>query len=263
MKQKKGGDLICMRPDNIVEARFKLTKRQNDIMDMVFATIKDDNNLIYEINVNKYAQLYNIQDKTNIYGDLKKAVKTFEGKGFKIINKDNGVEDYFAWFSRIRYLNGEGRIEVELGQTLKKLLLEFKRAIFYNIEYSINFNCIYSKRLYYYLKLYEDTKWKIDNLDNLRKKLECPKSYNKYGLFRTFVLEKVYKEINGSSDISFEYEPIKTGRKITAIKFYIKSNKNSKKSIKKSKNEIAATKIDVIEGGVTAIRAKVPLRKFN
>lgn len=243
---KKGGDLICIRPDSIVEARFKLTKKQNDIMDMVFANINDDDKLEYEIDLRKYVELYNVKDKSDIYGELKKAVKSFEGKGFRLTSKENDREDYFSWFSRISYLNGEGRIIVELGYTLKKLLLEVKRATFYNIQYSLNFNSIYSKRLYYYLKLYEDTGIRIDNIDILRSKLECPKGYKNFADFNRYVLTPAYEEINGNSDIEFEFERIKTGRKVTSIKFFIKANKkvNAPKEISV---DIDTTKDDIIK----------------
>lgn len=241
--KKKGGDLICMRPDSIIEARFNLTKKQNDILDMVFATIENDDKLQYEIDVAKYSKLYKMQDKSNVYGDLKKAVKTFEGKGFAItqnISEKKQTRIYFAWFSSIQYIDGEGKIIVELGQTLKKLLLEVKRAIYYKLEYSVNFNCIYSKRLYYYLKLYEDTGTRIDNLDTLRDKLECPKSYAKYANFRRFVLEPAQEEINGSSDITFDYKEQFTKNKVTSIKFSIKLNKTKDNSF--VQDEIVADK---------------------
>ncbi|WP_252235748.1 RepB family plasmid replication initiator protein [Clostridium sp. ZS1] len=66
----------------------------------------------------------------------------------------------------------------------------------------------------------------MDNLDKLRNKLQCPKSYDKYGLFRTKVLDMAYEEINNCSDILFDYEEIKTGRKVTSIKFTIKKKKD-------------------------------------
>ncbi|MCB2362203.1 replication initiation protein [Clostridium estertheticum] len=246
MENKKGGDLICRRPSDIVEARFSLTKKQNDILDMVFATIENDDNLQYEIDISKYAKLYNIQDKSNVYGDVKKTVKTFEGKGFSLTQrisekKENRI--YFAWFSSINYLGGEGKIIIELGQNLKKLLLNAKKACFYQIKYPINFNNIYSKRIYYYLKSFEDTGWRIDNLDILRDKLECPKSYNIFYEFKRSVLKPAYEEINGNSDIDFKYEVIKTKGKVTAIKFYVKTNKPkiSKSSKLAATPEIAAT----------------------
>lgn len=245
MKSKKGGELICMRPENIIEARFKLNNRQNDIMDMVFASITDDDKLEYEIDVLKYSNLYKLKNKSTIYGELKKAVMTFEGKGFKVKTKDGKREDWFSWFSRITYIDGEGRIIVELGSSLKKIFLSVKRAIYYNISYTLNFNSSYSRRLYYYLKLYEDTGKRIDNIDILREKLECPKGYKNFADFNRYVLKPAYSEINGNSDISFEYESIKTGRKMTHIKFQIKKAKNkidkTNISISTVDDEISAT----------------------
>ena len=231
----KKGKYIAVRPNALIEARYDLTSSQNDIMDMVLSKLENDNNHSYELNVSDYKKLYK-SDTSNIYRDLKKSVKSMEGAGFYLINSTiKGIEKetFFVWFASIDYLETEGKIVVEVGQRLKGLLIEMKKRIYYKIEYPLNFRSIYSKRIYYYLKSFEDTSWRIDNLDVLRNKLQCPKSYDKYGLFRSKVLDMAYKEINNYSDISFEFEEIKTGRKVTSIKFNIISNKN------KSKNEIA------------------------
>jgi len=251
MEKKKGGDLICMRPSSIVEARFNLTKKQNDILDMVFASIENDDKLRYEIDIHKYSKLYKLENQNNVYGGIKKTVKTFEGKGFAITEKISEKKEsrtYFSWFSMIKYNDGEGKITVELGQTLKKILLEVKRVIFYKLEYTLNFKYLYSKRIYYYLKLYEDTGIRFDNLDELRDKLECPKSYQKYSLFRQNVLEPAYEEINGNSDISFEYEEVKQKNKVIGITFKIKSIKKVIPPIQtQAKNEVSATVTELEE----------------
>lgn len=247
MENKKGGDLICKRPETIVEARFKLTKKQNDILDMVFASIENDGKLKYQIDIRKYGQLYNLKNKSNIYGDLKKAIKTFEGKGFAITQKINEKKEnriYFSWFSSIQYLDGEGKIEIELGQKLKEIMLNAKKACFYQLKYSLNFHNIYSKRMYYYLKSFENsngnnTGWRIDNLDELRSKLECPKSYNVYYEFKRLALNPAYEEINGNSDIDFEYEEIKDKKKVTHLKFHVKKNKVNQ--LLDANDEVSAT----------------------
>ena len=249
MENKKGGDLICKRPETIIEARFSLTKRQNDVLDMVFSIIGNDNKLRYEIDVAKYSILYNIKDKSNIYRDIKKAVKTFEGKGFSLTTKNENKKEhriYFAWFSSIEYIEGEGKIVLELGQRLKEILLNAKKASFYQLKYSLNFHNIYSKRMYYYLKSFENsngngTGWRIDNLDELRTKLECPKSYDMYYEFKRLVLNPACEEINGSSDISFEYEEIKTKSKVTSLRFNIKVNLPIKSNSKTIENEPTIT----------------------
>ncbi len=207
-------------------------------MDMVLSKIENDDNHSYELNMSDYKKMYK-SGACNIYRDLRKAVKSMEGAGFYLINSnDKGIEKetFFVWFSSIDYLETEGRIIVEVGQRLKNLLVEMKKRIYYKLEYPLNFNSIYSKRIYYYLKSFEDTKWRIDNLDVIRNKLQCPTSYEKYGLFRTKVLDVAYREINNNSDISFSFEEIKTGRKVTSIKFNIKSNQ--------VKNEIAITLVE-------------------
>lgn len=127
-------------------------------------------------------------------------------------------------------------------------MLGAKKACFYQLKYSLNFHNIYSKRIYYYLKSFENsngnsTGWRIDNLNELRYKLECPKSYNVYYEFKRMVLNPAYEEINGSSDISFEYEETKIKGKVVSLKFYIKANKLNKKGTKFI-DEVCATTDD-------------------
>lgn len=259
----KKGELIAVRPEKVIEARFALTSRQNDILDMLFTQIQDDHNVEYSIDINKYKMLYNIKDKNNIYGDLKKAVKSFEGKGFLIVDKEKNEETYYPWFSKIHYKNREGKILLKIDSELKTMFLEVKKRIYYHIKYTLNFNCIYSKRFYYYLKSYEDTGWRIDNLDALREKLQCPKSYKKYSDFRRFALEPAYGEINNNSDINFKYEEVKTGNKITALKFSIKSTRCEDIAISGNEDsDITAVK-NIFSNDITPIEARKILDVAN
>ena len=220
----KRGKYIAVRPNSLIEARYDLKPKQNDILDMVLSRIDNDNNYLYELNITDYKNLYKT-DSSNVYRDFKKAVKEFEDKGFYLIDTKNNKEIFFTWFASIAYSDNEGKIVVEIGNRLKSLLVEMKKRIFYKIEYPLNFSSIYSKRIYYYLKSFQDTGWRLDNLDVLRKKLQCPESYDKYSFFKIKVLEQAKKEINKSSDINFNYEEIKTGRRVSQIKFLIKQDK--------------------------------------
>ena len=51
------------------------------------------------------------------------------------------------------------------------------------------------------------------------------------------VLLVAQKEINNKTDISFDFEEIKTGRKVTTLKFYINANKTKSKVL----DEVCAT----------------------
>nr|WP_243153147.1 replication initiation protein [Clostridium botulinum] len=221
---------VAVRSNDIIEARFSLTPRQNNILDMVFCEIEDDKNYSYEISVEKYKSLYET-DTSNIYRDLKKATKKLEGKGFRIIDKDTKEEIFYPWFSKIHYIPREGKINVNIDMDFKKILYEVRKKIYYDIKYTLNFNSSYSQKIYYYLKSFEDTGWRIDVLEDLQYKLECPKTYYNFSNFKKFVLDVAQKEINEKSDIFFNYDLKKKGKKVTHIKFNIYNKKKMKEEV--------------------------------
>ena len=95
----------------------------------------------------------------------------------------------------------------------------------------------FSERIYELMKSYSFRHTIILELNELKKLLmvEDVKSYNRFPDFRRKVLEKAQLEINELTDINIEFEPIKTGRKVTSIKFIIEEKfKNSRKRIRTS-----------------------------
>lgn len=212
---------MAIRSANIIEARFSLTAKQNDILDMLFAEIDNDEKLTYEISVDKYKPIYKT-DTSNIYRDLKKAIKSFEGKGFYLTDKANNEETYYPWFSKIKYKNKEGKILLDIHSDLKKQMYEAKQKIYYDIYYTLNFGSTYSKRVYHYLKFYENTGWRRDNISELIRKLECPPSYSVLRNLEKYVLKVAKEEINSGSDILFDYDVEKVGRTPMFINFKIK-----------------------------------------
>lgn len=227
MKQKKGGTEIAFRPQNIIEARFDLTNRQNDVLDLLFGMVGTNGdsteNTRYTIYPKDVKKLYDIKNQSHAYEYLIKGVKEFRKKGgiggFQLKIDDN-TDVWYAWFTRIAYHKSENeeksRIEIDIHPDLKKMIEEAKQGLYYRIGYSLNLDNKFSKRLYYYLKdhlnfkMYSNAqvgKFKI-SFDELYKMLQCPKSYKKPALFRNKVLEIAYREINGNTDINFEYKEI-------------------------------------------------------
>ncbi len=219
--KKKIGTSIAVRPDTIVEARYSLTPEQNDFLDIFLTEIDDEdsNKLEYTLELRKYTNMFPKGKMKNVYRDLSKAVSGFENKGFSIIS--DSKKEHYAWFSKITYNNGEGTISLEIGRSFKEVLIQMRRAAYYNLKFPLSLTNIYSKRIYYMLKQYEDTGFRIDNLEDLRKKLECPDSYNKWSLFKVKVLDVAMREIN-NTDILVDYEAIYAKNKIVRIKFNIR-----------------------------------------
>lgn len=217
---KRKGE-VAVRTDDLVEARYQLSAKANDIVDMVTVELQDDDNLTYEICLAKYVDYYN--DKSHIYRDFKKIVNLFKGKGV-YIKDENGDETYYPWFSKIKYLDKKGLILVDLHPDMKKLLLSSKRGIYYGIRYSINLTNEYAKKYYYCCKLYATSNgdkksgFRNDRIDELQAKLEVPKSYREtYAKFDKHVLQIAKEQINTYSDLIINYKPKKTGKYITNI----------------------------------------------
>lgn len=221
--------IIASRSENIIEARYSLSTKQNNVLDMLFSELNEDDTLEYILNVEKYIK-FMTTSASNAYRDLKSAVASFEGKGVHIKDKETGEELYFPWFSKIHYKPRQGKIQIRIDVDLKKILYEVKKRIYYDIKNTLNMKSAYSQRFYYYLKSYEDTGWRIDKVETLQKKLECPKSCSNFARFKESVLDKALDEINNNTDISFKYEEIKEGKRVVYIKSSIKSKNTLIKS---------------------------------
>lgn len=116
----------------------------------------------------------------------------------------------------------------------------------YKLANILSMKSKYSPRIYEILKCNEFKKQGFIEIEieDLRKLIKAYDVYPKYNDFKRHVIERSQKELNKISDISFEFEEIKTGRKVTSIRFYIKSNKS--KAIE-NKKEVKSIKVKAID----------------
>lgn len=235
-KKKMGGTEVAFRPQTIIEARYDLDRRQNDILDILLGIVGEgddaEDNTRYEINIADVKHLYDLKDESNAYMYLQKAVKKFEGAGFKL-KEDENTDIYYPWFSKIKYQKkrgdeGKSKIVVDLHPEVKEMIISAKQGAYYRIEYPLNLTKKYSKRLYYLLKNKENFNGGVFvvSFTELRKMLKVPDSYANANVKRE-ILDKPYEEINGNTDISFEYELIQeklpSGQKsLGAVRFKVK-----------------------------------------
>ena len=92
----------------------------------------------------------------------------------------------------------------------------------------------YAIRIYELLKQYEKLHERTFLLTDLRKMLGVEDIYPAYGNFKQRVLVSAQKELKKKTDITFEIEEIKSGRRVTKIKFLISTtnkNKNDQSSL--------------------------------
>lgn len=97
----------------------------------------------------------------------------------------------------------------------------------YRLKNIIELKSRYSYILFMYLENNRGFRnsWEI-KLDDLKELLKCnAETYKTFFRFNGLVLSKCHKEINEKTDCKFDYEPIKRGRAIVAIRFTLKTLK--------------------------------------
>ena len=242
---KVSKDLEVKKADVIVKARYRLNPLSIKFITTLIAGLKrsDDINEVYRFRVKEFQELSNLKRK-DLYKAIKNALEELLEKPLYVPTK-NG---FFMcnWISGGEYIENKGEITFSIYPKLRPYLLEAKEKFLkYRLENILSLRSGYSIRLYEILKdwfelynRYKAKAEKIISVKELREMLEIPDSYQYSSHIKKIILEKAKVELADKTDIKFDYEEIKTGRKVTHIKFIIKQNnkENKEKELIEEKN---------------------------
>ena len=150
----------------------------------------------------------------------KQLVRKMQRQGFEILT-DDGWES-FAWFSFLKYRQGEQTIEIEFSPKLRPYLLKLKEHFTtYRLENVLKLRSKYSFRMYELLRshLYQGT-WTV-TLEHLRKVLGLETLHSQWRDFKKNVLNVAQKELTNKTDLYFEYETRRRNKFIAVLIFTI------------------------------------------
>ena len=241
-------NLIIRKPENIVRARYKLSPLAIKFLSIIIANIKRSDGIDeeYILQVKDFQEL-TAQKTKRIYELIEEALADLLKNPLKI-PLDTAQEKFLMcnWISSAVY--DTGKVSFLIDKRLKPYLLEVQEKFLkYKLENILPLKSSYSIRLYEILKdwyeinkRYGNKAEKIVKVDELREMLEIPKSYQYSSHIKKIILNKSKKELEKHTDITFDFEEIKTGRKITHIKFVIQGN--SKKIISKNSQNVEENK---------------------
>ncbi|MBM7835627.1 replication initiation protein [Clostridium sardiniense] len=221
---------LVSKSNDLINQKYDLSLNEQKIILTLASMVQpNDNNFkIYKMEIKDLADLFEIKDKS-IYRKIREIIKNLKNKGFTIERENGNILD-INWLSSAEYFTGKGYVELELSSKLRPYLLQLKKIYTsYKLENILSLKSKYSIRIYEILKSNEFKKEIIIDLLEIKDKL-CvnEKSYDIYQNFKNRVIIKSQKELKEKTDIEFEFEEIKTGRKVTALKFYIKENEKNK-----------------------------------
>ena len=180
----------------------------------------------YDFKISTFMELLGVENQAK-YTEIPKITKELMKKVFEIQEGNTLLQ--VAWLSSARYEKGSGMVTVKFSPDLKPYMLQLKEKFTqYQLANILTMKSKYSPRIYEILKCNEFKKqgYIVIAVDELKKMLGITeKSYDLYSNFKIKIINQAQKELKEKTDIRFDFEEIKTGRKVTSIKFSIRSNK--------------------------------------
>ena len=225
--------------NKLIEASYSFTVLEQKLIRLLASMItKDDVDLKeYQFLATDLSKTLNIH-KRNIYRELDRVTDKLMARFIKIKNDDTEEFDKFHLIKTAKLRNGI--LILKIDEDMKDFYLKLNWYTKYQLKNIMQFKSTYSFRLYELLKQYEGIGSRLISVADLRIGLDIEKEqYPKYSNLKQKVINVAQNEINSKTDIAFDYEEIKTGRKVTSIKFHIKTNKDNNIA----RDELCATKV--------------------
>ena len=215
-------DLIY-KDNRIIEASYKLSLIEQRIVLMAISKVNATETLtsekIFKITSSEYSSMFGMSTDAAMR-EMRLAVKKLYDASIKVIDDEDGSE-VFRWISRRKSTEKEQSVSIrftaDIIPYLHKLKGNFTKYQIVNISMM---SSIYAIRLYEMLMQWKSKQALVITVDRLRDRLMLDSdSYKAFANIKQKVIDKAITEINDFSDISASYELIKTGKKVSSIKF--------------------------------------------
>ena len=213
----RGNQTIVRKSNDLIQnAMYSLTLSQQKLMLHIFAMIKPSDTELprYEMSIYEFLKLCGVDPHNgSMYKQVKKNIEDIANAKVQWIRLAGTQKiTMFRWLSSATIDEGTGKIVLTLDQSLKPHLIQLKE--FYttmNITYTLPMKSQYSIKIYElcksYQNLYLEKKKKgeplVWSIETLKKQVDCNASNCAH--VRRTVLDKAKSEINGKTDILFDY----------------------------------------------------------
>ncbi len=171
------------------------------------------------ITVSEMVEMFDLNpDKA--YQEAKKAAEGIMKRQIRLKPNDADSE-LIQWVGKSKYSKGEGWILIEFYYGLFPHLFELKSHFTsYRLSRAGAFRSVYSWRLFELLMQFKKTGLLNILIDDFTHALEVPSAYmSDFSWLRMRVIEPAVKEIREKDGLAVEWEAIKAGRKVKALKF--------------------------------------------
>lgn len=147
-----------------------------------------------------------------------------------VIIRDESKREEFRWLQcRTQYLKGEAKVEITFSDAIMPYLTQLKgqftRVVVKNVS---SLSSTYSIRIYELLQQFRSTNDRTIALDDFRSMLSLDDKYQQFKDLNKLLLKPAIAELNEKSDLAVTFETIKQGRKVIALRFRFRDDKQIK-----------------------------------
>lgn len=172
-----------------------------------------------------YAEQFGV-DPDTAYNQLKSASRGIFNRYVRFfeLGKKGPEEVMIRWVSSARYSPGTGSVTLRFTLEMAPHLVQLQRQFTsYKLAQASALRSVYSWRLLELLSQYASTGWRQIELNEFHHAMETPEGYKaNFKILRQRVVEPAVKELREKDGWLIDWTPIKTGRKVTALRFEFK-----------------------------------------
>ena len=173
----------------------------------------------------EFSEIFNIAT-SNSYVVLKRAVDKLMKTDIRIEKPDESGYWRINICSQAEYNKKEGCISVKFTDDIMPYLAQVKQKfVLYNLKEISNFGSLYTTRLYELIQGYKETGWMLKSVKQLREAFAVGEyKFKAYKDFKLRTFDHACQEINANYNMNLNFEEIKEGRKVTAVRFTFKKS---------------------------------------
>lgn len=222
-------NVLVAKSNYLVEAGYKLSLNEQRLILAAITQLDSrkpfpkDNTFI--ITANEFSKAFDIP-MNQAYETLDDAASRLYERDIKTFDKDAKTRGRFRWVDSVKYWDGEAKVTLSFSNSIKPYLtLLYKKFTTYELKQVSQLKTAYAIRFYELLVQFNKTGDRHITLDKLREILEIKNQYSRFYDFKKYVIEPSIIDINKLTDLTVEWDVIKSGRFITGLMFLFQKDK--------------------------------------
>ncbi|EBH2659681.1 replication initiation protein [Salmonella enterica] len=231
-------DLVAYKSNALIEASYKLTLQEQRFLLVCISRLKSgeaapspDEQKTMIITATEFHDAFPDMGRQHAEAKLREAIDRLWDRS--VIIRDENKREEFRWVQyRAQYLKGEAKVEITFSDAIMPYLTQLKgqftRVVVKNVS---SLSSTYSIRIYELLQQFRSTGDRTISLDDFRSILDLDEKYADFKILNRALIKPAIAELNEKSDLTVTVETVKNGRKVIALRFRFKEDKQIKLAV--------------------------------